>query len=180
MTDRSLDADRAQWRAAWQAARREVQRDLPDPAAPDEAEAALLIAGYLEGSLDEPARERVEAWLARDEAALDLLVATRAALQESAGHEAPDEAPASLVGRAQGIVRVPVRSAKPSGLGGFFSPLRVLWQPVGMATAAACLLACVVGFELGRSGYASVVVSEYLVTQQAGGFDLLPSADDLL
>ena len=167
MTDRSPDADKALWRQA--------RHGLAEAKTPEEAEAALLIAGHLDGSLDEPTRERVEAWLARDEAALDLLLATRAALQET-----PAEAPAPLVERARSIVRPPVRAAKPSGLGGFLSPLRILWQPVGMATAAACLLACVVGFELGRSGYASVVVSEYLVAQQAGGFDLLPSADDLL
>jgi len=167
MTDRSLDADKVLWRTA--------RRDLPQPAAPEEAE--LLIAGYLDGSLDEAARERVEAWLARDEAALDLLLASRAALQDAPEATA---VPAAAIERAQGMVRAPVRVASPSGLGGLLAPLRALWQPAGMAAAAACLLACVVGFELGRSGYASVVVSEYLLAQQEGGFDLLPSADDLL
>lgn len=169
MTDRSLDAERALWRAA--------RRDLPQPAVPDEAEAALLIAGYLDGSLDQPTRDRVEAWLARDAAALELLAASRAALAPA---EASADTPAALVERAQGIVRPQARTAGPAGVGGLLSALRMLWQPAGMATAAACLLACVVGFELGRSGHASVVVSEYLVAQQAGGFDLLSSADDLL
>lgn len=171
MTDRSLDAGRALWRAA--------RRDLPQPAVPDEAETALLIAGYLDGSLDQPTRDRVEAWLARDAAALELLAASRTALAEAPA-DASADTPAALVERAQGIVRPQARTAGPAGLGGLLSALRVLWQPAGMATAAACLLACVVGFELGRSGHASVVVSEYLVAQQAGGFDLLSSADDLL
>jgi hypothetical protein len=51
-----------------------------------------------------------------------------------------------------------------------------LWQPVGLA--AALLLACVVGFELGEEGYADLL-AEPAATEADGGFDLAALSDDL-
>ena len=139
--------------------------------APDEMEAALLLANYLEGGLDEAESERVEAWLAADPDALDLLIASREALADTTDEAAPE----SLVARASGIVR-PAPKLERSGwlerlFGGFGGKL----QPIGVA--AAVLLACAVGIGLGQSSFANLMAAQSL---EVYGADLGLSGDDLL
>lgn len=137
---------------------------------PEPDEADLLLAGYLDGSLDDASRDRAEAWLASDAEALDRLIALRADLA------APrPTAPAALIGRAQGLVRAPVQAAPKSG---FWAGLAGLFQPMAMATAAAVLVACVIGFQIGRSGYESVAAEP--LPEGDLGFGIDAGSDDLL
>ena len=62
-------------------------------------------------------------------------------------------------------------------LRGFFAPL---WQPLGWSGAVAgVLLACVVGFQLGQSGYRSTVTLEKLELAEAG-FVFDPADEEIL
>ena len=153
-----------------------ARHGLPEAPRPDADEADLLLAGYLDGSLGEADLDRVEAWLASDPLALDRLIALRADLAE-----ARPVAPAALVERAQGLVRQPAKPAPrggPEGVwAGLVGGLAGLFQPMTVATAAAVLVACVAGFQLGRSGYESVAAEP---TPQVDGFLGLESGGDLL
>ncbi len=147
----------------------------------EEAPNPLMLAAYLDDTLDEAGRAAVEAWMAATPEALDLMIAARAELAEPPG--AAGAAPESLVSRAQGLVRAPVReSAGPGawlrGLIGFDSEA---WRPLAWAGVAAVLLVVSAGgFELGRLG------TERLVPVQTAtldddlelGFD--EPADDLI
>lgn len=154
----------------WRAARRDLTAATPE----DEAARTALIAGYLDGRLDAAEAARVEAWLATDSAALDLLLETRAAL--AATDEGPVPVREALLQRAKGIVRArPARQGKRgSPLAGVFA---ALWQPVGAVAAVAVLVACIAGFELGRTGYQNVAKVETMLAQQ---FSFGLRAEDLL
>lgn len=122
----------------------------------------LLIAGYLDGGLDEAEQARVEAWLAADPAALEALLACRADL---AGGEAPAIAPESLLDRAQGLVRERPAGAALSGqaaLGSWIARLTGgfggVLQPVGLA--AVVVLAVLAGAELAQSSFANLTALE--------------------
>ena len=133
-----------------------IQAHLPDSARPEADEEALLLAAYLEGGLDEADQGRVEAWLAADPAALDLMLACRADL--TAGEAQTVAAPESLIARAQGAVRARPK-ALDAGQGrpwlerlqGWFG---AVLQPVGVA--AAVLLAVLAGAELAQSSFANL------------------------
>ena len=139
---------------------------------PGDDEAPLLIAGYVEGRLTPAEQLRVEAWLATDEAALELMLDTQAAL--AAAHEpAP---PASLVSRAEGLVRSrPVTGAERSGwLERLFGGLGGGLQPIGLAAALA--LAVAVGAGMGHSSYVNLMAAQSLLTDA----DSVLAGDDFL
>ena len=148
------------------------------PEAAEEAPNPLILAAYLDDTLDEAGREAVEAWMAAVPEALDLMTAVRAELGQ-----APGAAPESLISRAQGLVRAPVRES--AGLGAWLRGLigfePQVWRPLAWAGATAALLVVVSAgsFELGRLG------TEQLVPVQiAAGDDLdlglEDPADDLI
>ena len=128
---------------------------------PGDDEAALLIAGYVEGRLTPGEQLRVEAWLATDEAALELMLDTQAALAA----ELEPAPPAGLVSRAEGLVRPrPVAGAERSGwlerlFGGFGGGL----QPIGLAAALA--LAVAVGAGMGHSSYVNLMAAQSLLAE---------------
>ncbi len=150
--------DRELWRR-YQAADRPAD---PDDAAPD----SLTLAAYLDGTLEPAERDRVEAWFAADPERLDLLIGGRRALAEAT---AP--APDSVVRRAAGLVAEPGGPAAPGFLAGLSRLLALAgpFQPLGWAAVTgAVLLACVVGFELGRMGYLSTLAMEQMVAYDSG------------
>ncbi|MDH3472229.1 MAG: hypothetical protein OEM59_00945 [Rhodospirillales bacterium] len=125
---------------------------------------SLRLAAYLDGTLEARERAELEAWLVAHPEALDVLLASREALAEGAG-----PAPDSLVRRACALV--PERRA----------PLTRLWHRLGDLVAAsawrgqalawcgvtaAVLLACLVGFRLGESGYHSAATVEKLLAHE--------------
>lgn len=137
-------ADRRDGALLW----RRAAPALPAGERPDE----LVLAAYLDGRLDEAARDRVEAALAADDRALEVMLAADAALGAT---QAP---PAGLLARAGRLV--PAGAENRFGFigrlfggrdraGGFRLRPGLL-----AASLAALLLASVAGFELGRFGYA--------------------------
>ncbi len=167
----------ARARPGWRAAHRsELAEEAPNP---------LMLAAYLDGTLDQAGREAVEAWMAATPEALDLMIAARAGLAEPPG--APEAAPAGLVSRAQGLVRAPPRepARESGGLGAWLRGLigfePEAWRPLAWAGVTAALLVVVSagGFELGRLG------TERLVSVQTAALDDLDfglddPADDLI
>ncbi len=158
----------------WARAREGWRAAAPRPEAPD----SLTLAAYLDGTLDEAARERVEAWMAASPEALDLVISAR-----SAQAAAPEAAPDGLTSRAQGLVRERPRAAR-AGLGAWLSGLIAFqveaWRPVAWAgVTAALLVVSTGGFELGRLG------ALYMAPVQTAagddlGFGLSDPADELL
>jgi anti-sigma factor RsiW len=158
--------------------------EAPDP---------LLIAAYVDGTLDPPARARVEAWMAGSSDALDLVLAARAA-HADAPSGAPMAAPAGLLTRAQGLVRP--RAAADTGwqrgVADWFAgmappgiaPSSIARPGMWAATAAAMVFAAVVSFELGRETTVKLAATraDTLIVAAADddglGFD--PSSGDLL
>ena len=123
---------------------------------------SLILAAYLDGTLSEAERERLESHLAQAPDDLELVLAARNALADGAG-----PAPDTLVARACALVpevaspmgnplyRLSKSVVELRGGGGRF------WQPVAWSgAAAAVLLACTIGFQLGQSGYAGVLSVE--------------------
>ncbi len=163
--DKREERDWALWR------RLRAERPIPG-AEQERAPGEIALAAYLEGRLDEAARAEVEAWLAAAPEGLDLVLAAREALGE------PDmAAPEAVVRRASALVAEP-----PGGRlsGRLRDALGALWRPLGWTGAVAgMLLACVVGFELGRSGYDSSVALERLEVAEAG-FVFDPADEEIL
>lgn len=112
----------------------------PDDPAPD----PLLLAAYLDGSLEEEEAARLEARLAADTALLDEVLALRQGLGEDAG-----AVPGGVVARAQGLrpqgqaaaVRKPSRPG--TLLAGWLRPA------VPAFAVLALMLACAGAFQLG-------------------------------
>ncbi len=172
----------ARARPGWRAARRsELAGEAPNP---------LILAAYLDDTLDQAGRAAVEAWMVAAPEALDLMIAARAGLAEPPGvparapARAPDAAPGSLISRAQGLVRVPIR--EPARLGAWLRGLigfePEAWRPLAWAGATAALLLVVSagGFELGRLGTDRLVSVQtaFLGDDLALGLD--DPADDLI
>ncbi len=158
-------------RDLWAGARQAWREAGPRPQAPD----PLSVAAYLDGTLEPAARERVEAWMARDPDALELLVAARAAA-------APAAAPQSLVQRARALVRDgrPARVGLGARLSGLLAVPPQAWRPlVWGGVAAAVLVVSASGFELGRQGTLQVVALEPTVDDDLG-LGLSGAAEDLL
>ena len=141
-----------------------VSGEAPDP---------LILAAYLDGTLDLAERERVEAWMAAFPEALELMTAAR----ETLGKGSPEPSPEGLILRAQDLVRAPLR--EPAGLRAWLRGLAGLetqvWRPLAWAGMTAVLLVVSAGgFELGRLG------TERLVSVQNAtlGDDLALGLDD--
>ena len=136
----------------------------------------MALAAYLDGTLSEPDRDRVEAGLTASTEAAELWLAAR----ESLAAAAP-EVPEAVVRRAQGLVPAPIATratGRPpsfglwlSGLAEIFAPtLGSLPRPVGAALAVVALVVVSAsGFELGRTGYGNL----------AGGPPQVEADDDL-
>lgn len=137
------------------------------PADPtDDGPDSMALAAYLDGTLADAERDRVEAWLAAAPERLDLLIGARQALAEPT---AP--APDPMVRRAAGLVPETGGLAALSFSAGFSRLLALAgpFQPLGwVAVTGAVLLACVVGFELGRMGYLSTLAMEQVVAYDSG------------
>ena len=164
------ERDRALWRRLRAERLDTMAKDgaAEDGGAPDE----MALAAYLEGRLGEAERAKVEAWLAAAPAGLDLLLAAREALSEP-GMAAPE----AVVRRAAALVPDPSGRKLADRARGIFAPL---WQPLGWSGAVAgVLVACVVGFELGRSGYESSVTLAQLERAEAG-FVFDPADEEIL
>ncbi len=139
------------------------------PATPD----PLTVAAYVDGSLEAPARDRVEAWMAAIPEAVELIAAAR-----SLPGSPLLAAPAPLLARARGLVRDRAAPAEPAG-GGMRAWFSGLVRPSAWAAAAAAmLLAAVIGFEAGREATASLNAS--LTVAADDGADFGPTTDDLL
>ncbi len=146
-------------------------------AAPDAPE-SLTLAAYLDGTLDEAARARVEAWMAASPEALEMVISARSAVAA-----APEAAPDGLTSRAQGLVRARPRAAR-AGLGAWLSGLFGFqveaWRPVAWAgVTAALLVVSTGGFELGRLGALRMVPVQIAASDDLG-FGLSDPADELL
>lgn len=168
--------------ALWRRARRRWRAPgAPAPGA-SEAPEALNLAAYLDDRLAPRDRERIEAWMLGEDAALDLIIAARQAL--SAGQD-DLAAPPRLVTRAQALVPDRDRARRGRALpsvpsGRFFGTLPLLWRGTAWAgVALATLLLCVTGFELGRLGTRHLVALEAMVTEDLS-FGLGGAADELL
>ena len=137
-----------------------ARAELPDMEPPEPEDAMLLMAGYLDGRLEPAEVERVEAWLARDPAALDVMLSSRIDLSDQ---EADSVAvPESLLSRAQGAVRPAPASDHEIGvgswIGGLFGRFGGVLQPVGVA--AALLLAVLAGAEMAQSSFANLMTAQ--------------------
>jgi anti-sigma factor RsiW len=160
----------------WARARDGWRETMPPAPEPD----PLVLAAYLDGSLDEAARAQVEAWMAGSPDALDLAMAARDALVAG-----PAPPPDSLIARASGLVRT--QDSKGAGTSGgpsswfaeLFSP--AAWtRPAGWAgSAAAILIACLIGFELGRAGSAQYGAGDIQLAEETG-FEIGVEPEDFL
>ncbi len=157
-----------QARPGWQASA--VVGEAPNP---------LMLAAYLDDSLDEAGRVAVEAWMAATPEGLDLMISARAELGQ-----APGTAPEGLISRAQGLVRLPDRES--AGIGAWLRGLMGFepeaWRPLAWAgvTAALLVLVSAGGFELGRLGTERLVSTQSVALGDDLGFGLDDPADDLI
>ncbi len=155
----------ARARSGWRAA---IAPETPNP---------LILAAYLDDTLEEADCAAVEAWMAATPEALELMIAARAGVGQ-----APEAVPENLVSRAQGLVRAPPR--RPAGLGAWLRGLigfePEAWRPLAWAgVTAALLLVSAGGFELGRLG-TDRLVSVQTAALDDLGFGLDEPADDLI
>jgi anti-sigma factor RsiW len=160
----------ARARPGWRAAiPPETSGEVPDPS---------MLAAYLDDTLDEAERATVEAWMAADPEALELMIAARA---ESG--QAPGPVPESLISRAQGLVRAPV--PEHTGLGAWLRGLvgfePAAWRLVAWAGVTAVLLVVSAGsFELGRLGTEQLAQTQSAAIGDDLEFGLDDSAEDLI
>ncbi len=161
----------ARARPGWRASNRtQTAEDVPNP---------LVLAAYLDDTLDQAGRAAVEAWMAATPEALELMISAREALAA----EPPGPAPESLVSRAQGLVRAPLRVS--AGLGawlcGRIGVEPEAWRPLAWAgVAAALLVVSAGGFELGRLGADRLVPTQTATLGDDLGLGLDDPADDLI
>lgn len=149
------------------------------PGAFGEAPDSLILAAYLDGALEAAERERVEAWMAAFPEALELMAAARQTLEMGSGEPSPE----SLILRAQGLVRAPVR--EPAGLLAWLRGLAGLevqaWRPLAWAGVTVVLLVVSAGgFELGRLGTERLVSVQSATLGNDLAFGLDDPADDFL
>jgi len=152
-------------------------RTLDRAAAPakavDEAPAALELAAYGEGRLDEVATERVEAWLAVHPEALDDVIAARGASDSVASPRAIDRAAALVTAEPAGARIIPFR--RPA------APYAWRVHLARVAVAASLVLTGLVGFTLGSEVYSNLFgstesASSGLFDQSTGVFTAGDSA----
>lgn len=129
---------------------------------------ALDLAAYLDGTMDDTTRDAVERRLSVDDAALDVVTASRVSLDRS------EEMPAGMAARAEALVAAPEMAAarfewQPlvARLSEFFSNP---WRPaVGALAFGLYAFVCLASFELGRTGGLPGVVSEAAPAAPEGG-----------
>ncbi len=163
----------AQARPGWRAA--------IAPGSVEEVPNPLILAAYLDDTLDQAGCEAVEAWMAATPEALELMIAARAELADPPG--APDAAPESLISRAQGLVRAPVRASAglSTWLRGLIGFEPEAWRPLAWAgVTAALLLVSAGGFELGRLGTERLVSVQTAALGDDLGLGLDDPDDDLI
>ncbi len=138
-----------------------------------------VLAAYLDDRLAPRDRERIEAWMLGEAAALDLVIAARQALAVGQDNLA---APPRLVTLAHALGpdrgRARRGPAVPLGRRFGFVPLwgrGTAWAGVALAT----LLLCATGFELGRLGARHLVSLETMVTEDLS-LGLGDAVDELL
>ena len=123
----------------------------------------MLLAAYLDGRLDGPEAEALEARLMAEPALLDQLLDLRQALAESPG-ASPESAPASMVARAKALrasaqseIGAERKSAAPPWYGVFAGWLRPAVPAFAVLTV---VLACAGAFELGRYQSERILLQE--------------------
>jgi anti-sigma factor RsiW len=132
---------------------------------------ALDLAAYLDGTLDDAAREAVEHRLSVDEAALDMVTACRVSLDRG------EELPAWVMARAEALVAAPERTAvrhdRQSLLARLSDYFSNPWRPaVGAVAFGLYAFLCLASFELGRTdGLPGVVPEAGLPAQGSGLFE---------
>lgn len=142
-TEEGETAMTAEDRALWQKARNgwtggsEAADDV-DP---------LLLAAYLDGRLDAEEGAALEARLAADPMALDLMAASREALAAGPAEAVPE----TLLRRAEGLVRPAPVMPRKGLLAGLAAAIWVPNQAAWAGFAVALLVASVTGFELGQT-----------------------------
>ena len=148
------------------------------PGSAEEVPTPLVLAAYLDDTLDPAGRAAVEAWMAATPAALELMISARADLGQ-----APGAAPENLVSRAQGLVRAPLRESEGRGawLRGLIGVEPEAWRPLAWAgVTAALLVVSAGGFELGRLGTERLVPVQTAALGDDLGLGLDDPADDLI
>ena len=149
--------------ALWQRARAGLFGAEP----PGDAVDPMLIAAYLDGSLDDAEKAALESRLLRDPEGLDLLIASRQALDEGPAAHVPE----AVFDRAEALVR-----AAPAGSDGLFHRVGAWLAAAETASPAAAwsaavasfVLACVVGFALGESSYESLATIAKVLSSETG------------
>ena len=136
---------RNHWADRWADRWAETGRDRaePDP---------MILAAYLDGRLDDEAVASVEARLAADPMALEMMTASREALASGPAAAVPE----ALLQRAQGLVRPAPRPPRKGFLASLLAAVPVPDQAAWAGFAAVLMLASVAGFELGQSGLDNV------------------------
>lgn len=126
---------------------------MEQPVSGDDGEIdPMELAAYLDGRSSEAEGEALEARLAASAEDLDSLISLRASLSEPA-----PAAPASLVARAQGIVRAPAKPPHPV----LSERLGWLLRPAAWAAASAAVVVLgVMSFQLGQTGYQQFAVDK--------------------
>lgn len=133
-------------RELWQAVGAALRRQRPQPTQPD----AMVLAAWMDGDLDEGQAAIVEAWIAQDPDAPQLVSAARSALA------APSPASQRSVLRARALV-APSRSR---------GQLHGLRRAAAMAASLVFAVAAAFGgFELGRSTSAAVAQTEQAMSR---------------
>ncbi len=102
-----------------------------------------LIAAYLDGGLGSSEREAVEDWLAANPEAFETLIAAREIIREGGRPRVPD----AVVARAAALAHGAPQAAPRRPAARSFPSLRNLFE--WSAAAAAIVVACVAGFEIG-------------------------------
>lgn len=139
--DELRDKDAAVWRRAKGEFAMNGTPCRPEP---------IVLAAYVEGRANGDEVQQVEAWLAGDPEAPALVASLRGALRDP--KRAP-EVPQTVIARAQAIVRRPGTEVRERGTSwGLFPGAGLQWS----AVAALMLLIAVAGFEVGRSGGATL------------------------
>jgi anti-sigma factor RsiW len=145
----------------------EFRLDVP----PGEPVDAMDLAAYLDGTMEASARQAFEQRLVVDDAALDTLIASRAAL----GHS--EAVRAQVMAQARGLVAAPEPAVRPrasrSLAAWFADTFTGPWRPaVGAMAFGLYALLCLTSFELGRTdGLPRLAPEGPLVAQDGGLFE---------
>jgi len=132
---------------------------------------AMDLAAYLDGTMEASARQALERRLVADDAAMEILIASRASLEQS------EAVPAHVMARAQALISAagpaPKTGARRSLVARLADTFAGPWRPVvGVAAFGLYALLCLTSFELGRTaGLPGVTPEGPLVAQEGGLFE---------